>query len=158
MTTTMQKLEVKPTWTMSQVQHEVAMMKAQMCFTTSSVVEKFGKEAMTELNNKMTEMKIGYFTKLGVKTPMDLVKAMAEYEVNLLGSTIEVFGTDTEASLTFKTCAGWEATKKMMNPTPAQEQEMMARMTSYIETMGKHFGFTGTTKFEGEGLTITFKK
>ncbi len=158
MTATIQKIELKPTWTMSKVQGEVANMKAQMCFTAHSVIEKLSPEALTEYTNKMTEMKLGYFTKLNVKTPMDLVKAFGEYEVNLTGSNIEIYGTDTEAGLTFKTCASWQATKELMNPTVAKEKEMMENMNSFIGKLGKHFGFTGTTKFENEMLTVTFTK
>jgi hypothetical protein len=97
------------------------------------------------------------FHKLGVKTPVEILKAKAELEANIFGSKIEVWGDDKEAHLLYNSCGMWNAMKENGMPKE-QEEKMCASMEHCVSSFAQEFGCKSEVKFEGEKMTITLRK
>src|SRR5277367_2302666 len=111
-TTTLKKTPVEATWTIQQVQEGAAMVAANMCVSAKAVLSK-NEALLTEYETMVRTNKVNHYKALGVKTPMDLVKAMATFEANVFGSKIEIGGDDQTAVLNYESCAMWNAIEKL---------------------------------------------
>ncbi len=159
-TTTPTKKLVEATWTTKQIQEAAAAMAANMCFSAKSVLTKHGDQALlAEYENTVRQGKIKHYKTLGVKTPMDLVKAMAETETNVFGSQIEISGDDHAATLNYIQCAMWNQMEKLMGKmTPEQEEKAGASFQNCVMETGKAFGLKTDVKMGEKACTITFTK
>lgn len=157
--TTMTKTVVAPTWTTTQIQENVARVYATQFVTAMQVIGKFGGEAaLTEFETEMRKARIEHIKSLGVKTPIELAKAMAEFEANVFGSKIEIVGDDKHAELKYISCAMWEALKKVGKLDAKKEEEMGSKFESCMKNTAKEFGFNAEFKMEGETCTVSFNK
>ncbi len=156
MTTTLQKTEVKPTWKLEQIQELNARIMADTMMAAMAVLGKQGEEAMNEFQTITRSHQTEYYKGLGVKTPLELIKAKAELETNVFGSKVEIRGTDNEAVLEYVHCAVWKAMQKHI--TKDQEAKMGEGMQHCVANFAKEFGYVGEVKFEGEKATITIRK
>ena len=102
--------------------------------------------------------KTEYYRNLGVKTPLDLIKAIAESESNIFGSAIEIWGEDNKASLTYNACGMWNAMQKLQKLTPEMEEKMGNHFETCIHNLAKEFGFKAEVKFEEPCCTLTISK
>jgi hypothetical protein len=159
-TTTPTKKLVEPTWTIKQNQEAAAAIAANMCFSAKSVLEKHGDKALlAEYEKTVRAGKVQHYKTLGVKTPLELVKAMAETETNVFGSQIEISGDEKSASLNYVSCAMWNSMEKMMGKmSKEQEEKAGASMQNCVMETAKEFGFTGEVKLGEKTCTITFTK
>jgi len=153
-----QKTPVEAKWTLSKVQEETAQAMARNFLATMTVLGKYGKEAHEEFEKICVANKIDYFKTRNIKSPLDLVKAMAEYEANIFGSKIKISGDDKQAELTYDVCGCWNAMKTVGNLKPEQEEKMGDQFARTIEHLGRHFGFKSEVKFEEPCATVTFTK
>lgn len=160
MTATISKTVITPTWTIGQIQESIARVHGIQFFTTMQILGKLGGEqAIQEFQSEMRKVKVAHYKTLGVKTPIELAKAIAEFETNVFGSKIEIWGDDKQAFLQYDSCAIWNAMQKAGNLTPKQEEEMGAKFESCMKSLAQEFGFKGETKFEGEACcVISFSK
>lgn len=156
--TVLQKNQVKPTWKPEQMQQIFTQMTAGNFMSAMAVLCKHGEEATKEFQVLSRKPMIEYYKKLGVKTPIEIVKAKAELETNIFGSEIEFWGDEKEAHLTYNKCSMWEAMKKSGGMSCAQEEKMMQGFESCVKEFASEFGLTGEIKMEGEKPTITFRK
>ncbi|HEY9787565.1 MAG TPA: hypothetical protein V6D17_19410 [Candidatus Obscuribacterales bacterium] len=157
--TTAVKTTIKPTWNVQQVQEHATQMMATQWLTAYTVLSKHGEGAITEFENLLRKNQVEHYKKMGVKTPIDLVKAKAEFEANLFGSKIEIWGDEKEAFLTYSYCGMWEAMKKYGNMTKEQEEKMGGNFQNCVSKLAQEFGFNGEVKFESETCaTIRFFK
>ncbi|MBX9691895.1 MAG: hypothetical protein K2Z81_05885 [Cyanobacteria bacterium] len=157
MTTTLQKTEIKPTWKLEQVQELNARMVAENMLAAMAVLGKHGGEEATKEFQTITRgHQVEYYRGLGVKTPLDLIKAKAEFETNVFGSKVEIRGTENEATLDYLTCAVWKAMQKHLNKE--QEEKMGECFSACVSNFAQEFGFVGEVKFEGERASITIRK
>lgn len=156
MTTT--KTLVKQTWTTEQKQEMTATLFGTTNMTIMGILAKYGPEAVTEFQTAMNNFKAQYFTKLGITSPIALVKAMAEMETNLFGSKIEIWGDEKSASMNYLSCGMWEAMKKACPMTPEQEAKMGEGWERCLQGTAAKFGFTAKLEMTETVCTITFIK
>ncbi len=156
--TTLQKTQTKTTWKTEQIQELYSQMMANNFMAAMSVLCKHGEEAGKEFQTASRKPMVEYYKKLGVKTPIEIIKAKAELETNVFGSEIEFWGDEKEAHLTYNKCGMWEAMKKSGGMSCAQEDKMMEGFQTCVSEFAKEFGYTGEVKMEGEKATITIKK
>jgi len=159
-TTTPTKKLVEATWTTKQIQEAAAAMAANMCFSAKSVLMKHGDMALlNEYENTVRQGKIEHYKALGVKTPIELVKAMAETETNVFGSQIEIVGDDKTATLNYISCAMWNQMEKMMGKmTPEQQEKAGASFQNCVSETAKAFDLKADVKMGDKTCTITFTK
>lgn len=157
-TTAFKKTVVEPTWTLIKVQEEAARAAATAMVTTMTVLAKHGEKAVEEFRTEMHKHKLAHFKTLNVKTPYDLVKAIAEFETNVFGSKIEIWGDEKEAGMTYQNCAMWNAISKIAPLTPEQEEKMGKDFGTCMTTMADKLGFKTTIEMGKEVCTINFKK
>ena len=153
------KIIVEPKWPIAKVQEASAKAVAREFLAAFSVLCKHGKEAVEGFQQAMHAQKLEYYKSLGIKTPIELVKAMAEYESNVFGSKIEIWGDEKQASLSYTQCGMWNAMKELGKMTPEMEEKMGTWFQTCVTNLGKDFGFTGEVNFEGEtSALVTFTK
>lgn len=157
--TTIQREQIKPTWKPEQLQEMYSHMMANNFMAVMSVFGKFGEEALDEYKTVSRKPMVEYYKKLGVKTPIEVIKAKAELESNIFGSVTEIWGDDKEAHLTYIKCGMWDAMKKCGGTGCAEtEAKMMEGFQKCVSEFAKEFGLHGEVKLEGERATITFRK
>lgn len=152
------KTVVEPTWALKQVQGEVARLFATQFTTIMSVLPTYGEKAVEDFRTKSEEAKLAHLKTLNIKTPMDLVKHLAEFETNVFGSKIEIWGTETEASMNYLACAMWEATQKLGKMTKEQEEKMGKGWEACLTNTAKAFGYTVKLEMNEKTAIVTFKK
>ncbi|CAN5211895.1 hypothetical protein BH10CYA1_BH10CYA1_43630 [soil metagenome] len=159
-TTTPTKNLVEATWTVKQIQEAAAAMAANMCFSAKSVLMKHGDmNLLNEYETTVRHGKIEHYKALGVKTPIELVKAMAETETNVFGSQIEIMGDDKSATLNYVSCAMWNQMEKMMGKmTPEQQEKASASFQNCAMETAKAFDLKADVKMGEKACTITFTK
>tara|TARA_Y100001978_G_C23647677_1_gene411684 strand:+ start:549 stop:1022 length:474 start_codon:yes stop_codon:yes gene_type:complete len=155
-TNLLNKTEIKATWDLEKIQELNARGFANTMMAAMEVLGKHGEEAMKEFQAKTREPMVKMLKEMGVKTPIELVKAKAEYETNLFGSKIEIHGDEKEAHLTYLSCAMWNNMKTCL--TKEQQEGMGECWQACVSAFAKEFGFTGEVKMEGEIATIIFRK
>lgn len=153
-----QKMLVEPKWPVTKVQEESSKALARQFLAAFEVLSKFGPQAVEEFDKKLLNGKTEYYKNLGVQTPLDLIKAIAESESNIFGSSIEIWGDDTKASLTYKVCGMWNAMQKLQKMTPEMEEKMGNHFETCIHNLAKEFGFNAEVKFEEPCATLTISK
>jgi len=150
------KTPVEIKWPLAKVQEKTARVLADNMLAVQSVLAKYGPEALEQYDKQILANKVEYYRGIGVKTPIDLVRAMGEFEGNLFGSKIEIWGDDKQASLTYDSCAIFNAMKPKLSP------EMEEKIGGYFErcvgNLAREFGFQGEVKFEDPGATVTFTR
>lgn len=157
--TTIQKEQIKPTWTPEKLHEMYSHITANNMMAAMGVLGKYGEEAMNEYKVATRKPMIEYYNKLGVKTPIEILRAKAELESNIFGSIAEVWGDEKEAHLTYLKCGMWEAMKKCGGAGCAEtESKMKEGFENCVREFAKEFGLTGEVKLENEKATITIKK
>ena len=157
--TTATKTPIKPTWNVQKIQEEAVGSMTRHMMTSFKVIEKLGPEAQKQFGQAMIEMKVEHFKKLGVKTPIDLVKAFAEFETNVFGSKINVWGDEKQASMEYEHCACWESMKKACPMDAKKEEEMGNCWAEQNNALAKAFGFSkAEVKFDGPHAVVTYTK
>ena len=156
--TTLTKTTVKPTWSPSKIQEETARVVASNCMAAHQAAAKQGEQAVADYQATARQFKVAHLKSLGVNNALELATALAEMEVNLFGSQIDISGDEKEATLTYNKCAMWEAMKKLNPMTPEQEKEKAAGFESCMQSLAQDLGLNATVKFEGETCAISFAK
>ncbi len=157
MTQVLEKTEIKATWKPEQMQEMYSQMMANSFMSAMQVLCKHGEAATKEFQEISRKPMIAYYKKLGVSTPIEVIKAKAELEANIFGSKIEFWGDDKEAHLLYNSCGMWDAMKKCGMPKE-QEEKMCGSMEACVKSFAEEFGLKGEVKFEGEKATITLRK
>lgn len=156
MTTTVTKIDTK--WETKRTQEVTSEIISSMHVAAAQVLEKLGEKPYEEYMSILREHKLNLYKQMGVKTPMDLVRAIAEIDFNLYGSQIEITGDEKRANLTYKTCGVWESMQKMCKFTAEQEEKMGKYCTANWTAVAKEFGFTYEPKMEKDSYGLTFSK
>jgi hypothetical protein len=157
MSAVIQKTEVKPTWSAEKMHEMYSRMMAHNYMSAMQVICKHGEEATKEYQEVSRKPMVEYYKKLGVTTPIEIIKAKAELESNIFGSKIEFWGDEKEAHLLYNSCGMWNAMKECGMPK-AQEEKMCASMEQCVSAFAHEFGLKGEVKFDGEKATITLRK
>lgn len=156
---TIQKEQVKPTWTPERLHEMYSHMVANNFMVAMNVLSKHGEEAVHQFKTESRKPMMEYYKRMGVKTPIEILRAKAELETNIFGSVTEVWGNEQEAHLTYIKCGMWDAMKKCGGMGCADSQaKMMEGFETCVREFAHEFGFKGEVKVEGEKATITIKK
>lgn len=158
MTTAIKPTPVDAKWDSKKVRETIAEIFAIRHMVTVNVLSKYGESAIKEFDKQVNAKKAEWYKTLGVKTPIDLVKAMAEFEANIFGSKITIEGDDNKASLTYDACAIWNAMQKHGKFTPNQQKEQGEMFEQCIKGLASEFGFKADLKFDEPCATVTFTK
>lgn len=127
---------------------------------TFQILEKAGPEVLKEWYHAFTQMRIDYFKALNVKTPLELVKAQAEFDANVFGSDIKVWGDEKQAHLEYVSCGVFNAMQKAGMP-PAELEKMGKNCAETTQVFATAFGFNGEMKKPaqpGEPMILTFTR
>ncbi|HEY9682262.1 MAG TPA: hypothetical protein V6C86_11845 [Oculatellaceae cyanobacterium] len=157
-TATLSKQTVEAKWNTAKLQEEFGRVMAMNMMTTMGILSKHGEELTKEFQAAMMHNKVEHYKQLGVKTPMDLVKHMAEFEANMFGSKIEIWGDEKTAHMQYNACGMWNAIKKTGKMDAQQEEKMGAQFQTCTQNLAKEFGITAEIKFEGDSCLMTFTK
>jgi hypothetical protein len=155
-TNTLTKVDTK--WETKKVQEKTAHIMAVVNLAAFEVLSKVSPEAVTEFQTIVRKHKVEAYKAMGVKTPLELVKAMAETEHNLFGSVIEISGDDHKAVLKYDSCAMWTAMEKVGKFTPEQQEKMGKNFENCSSLLAKELGMTGTTVMDKDTCIVTFTK
>lgn len=158
MTTTVAKTPVEAKWNIQKVQEEAARVIASNCLAAQQVLSKYGEKALEEYKAASREFRVNHLKSLGVKTPIELARAMAEAEANIFGSKIDISGDEKSASLTYNQCAMWNAIKEIGKLTPEQEEKMGAGFQSCMQDLAKEMNLKADVKMGEDSCTVTFTK
>jgi hypothetical protein len=158
MTTTAVKTPVEAKWNTAKIQEEAARVMASNFLAIHQVLGKLGEQAVTEFETVARKYKVDHLKSLGVKTPIELVKALGEFDTNVYGSKVEVTGNETSASITYNACGMWNAVQKVGKLTPEQEERMGKGFESCMQNLAKEMGMKASLNFQGESCTTTFTK
>ena len=77
----------------------------------------------------------------GIKNPLDLVKHLAEYEVNMFGSEASISGDENCATLINEKSQVWLETIKQNNLSSEQIETMLDHYGAWMKHLGHRFGY-----------------
>jgi hypothetical protein len=141
MTTSIKEQSIKPSWPVEQIRQMNVKEQALHMVARVKMMEEKGE---TELPKSGCAVATGVAKQLkqkGVKTPLDLVRHMAEHDANLYGADVAISGDDTKASLILKTPTVWLAVKDMKELSPEEEKVAGKMWRDWLTQFGKEFGF-----------------
>ena len=156
--TTLTKQEIKPTWTAEKTHQAIARAWVNQYSAMMAVICKHAPQAIEEFESIMRANKVEYFKSLNVKTPSELVKAMAEFEANAFGSKVEIWGDDKSATMNYSFCGIYDAMQKYGKMSQEQMEKAGTQHAQCVEKLGKEFGFNTKVEMGKELCTVTFNK
>lgn len=154
MTTTITKVDTK--WDTKKLQEVNTRVFASMYISAFQALSKQGEKAFDEFESTMRSFKIEAYKHLGVKTPLDLVRAIAETEFNLFGSQIEIIGDEKKATLKYNTCGIWDAMQKLHKFSPEQEELMGKNCQASHSKLAEAFGMKFECDMSNDTYSMTF--
>jgi len=159
MTTSLQKQPIKQSWPIEKIQ-EAARHFAGFIISDKLLLLENSPQAADPLCEQSAERKAELFKSLGVKTPMDLVRHMAEFEVNLFGAQASISGDDNKAVLFNEKPAAWLEAKKIANMSPEQEKEMQKHHEQWLKNLAEKLGFSVEVDMAADrnSETLTFSR
>jgi hypothetical protein len=157
-TVAIKQTPIEAKWPIEKTRQAAALAFATNCMAARTVISKQGEKAEKEYQDIIHKYQLEHFKSIGVKTPLDLVRAKAEFETNVFGSKIEIEGDENNAQLIYKQCAIWEAMQKLGCVTPENQEKIGKNFESCLQDFAKEFGFNAEVKFDNNEATVTFKK
>jgi hypothetical protein len=157
-TTAIKTTPVETKWNLTQVQEGAARAQANLFLAAMTFIAKQGEEAHKEFASLVRAGKVEYYKSLGVNTPIQLAKAIAEFETNVFGSKVEVGGDDHQAQIVYNQCAMWNAIEKHGKLTPAQQEKFGTNFQSCMTELGREFGLKSEVCMGEPCCTVTFTK
>lgn len=158
MITSVQTQQIKPTWDLKRVQEAAVTHAAYTIISRLHCIEKHAGKETDERENASAHLKSELMKKRGVKTPMDLVKHIAEFEVNMFGADANIHGDDQNATLVTEKSPVWQEAKKLGNLTKEQETIMQTHYRQWMESLAQAFGFRAQVEVsqDSNSSKITF--
>jgi hypothetical protein len=159
--TTIQKTKVQPTWDVKKIQESAALIAASNVSTAIAEIAPHGSEAIKKYAEAWTTNgKLVGIKKAGIKNPLELVKYLAEFESNVFGSVVEIWGDETSASYTYISCGCLDACQAngIMKPENGEWIETFFKHSH--EFVAKQLGFKVDVKRESKASfpVINFTK
>jgi hypothetical protein len=158
MTTVVAGTKVEAKWDAQKRQEVTARIAAANCLAVQNLLQKVTPELKEQYENQAREYKVQAFKKIGVRTPLELVQAMAEVDANVYGSKVEISGDDTKAQIKFEQCAVGKAIQEVGNLNQEQMKKMFEGMDACAQKTAKEFGFKAETRVQNDTAEITFSK
>lgn len=152
------KEQIKATWTTEQLQQTVSKVLVSNYMINTKMFEKLTPELRNEWYDMIAEAKSNHYKSLNVKTPLELVKAMAEFETNVFASKIVISGDDTKAVMEYEECGCWNTMQKSSCFTPELGEKLGNCFKSMTEQLAKKFNFKYELEMNEKGAKLTFIK
>ena len=157
-TVAVKRTPVEAKWNTQQIQEEAARAFAVNNMAAMQIIGKQGEKAILEFQEILHKHQLEHLKTLGVKTPIELVKAKAEFETNVFGSKIEIEGDDNSAKLIYNHCAIWSAMEKYGKLDAAKQEKMCQTFSTCVQNFAKEFGMKGQVDMNGDICTVSFSK
>ena len=153
MTAVVQKTKVQPTWDIAKVREGAAAVAVNGMVSALTVLDKDG---LVKYEEQWTNNKVENIKKHNVKTPLDLVKAIAEFETNVFGSVIDYSGDENSATYSYESCGCYNVAMLDGKFTPELGEKLEKVFEQSTQRLAKSFGFKVTVKKEGsESFPVT---
>lgn len=152
------KEQIKATWTTKELQETVSKVLVNNYMINTKMFEKLTPELRNEWYDMIAESKANHYMSLNVKTPLELVKAMAEFESNVFGSKIIISGDDHKATMEYEECGCWNMMQKSTCFTPEMGEKLGNCFKTMTEHLSKKFSFQHELVMDEKGAKITFIK
>ena len=152
------KVQVEAKWDIKQIQQAAARSAAVHNVAIMSILAKQGEGAIKEFQDTVHKFQLEHFKSIGVKTPMDLAKAKAEFETNVFGSKIEIEGDENNAKIIYNQCAMWEAMEKLGAMNAEQQEKAGKNYSMCVQNFAKEWGFKGQVDMTETSCSVTFSK
>ncbi len=156
--TTATKTTVKANWPTAKTQAEAARAAASQCAAAHAVLSKISEEAVNEYKATARQFKVAHLKEQGVKTPLELVTAMAEFEANVFGSQIEISGDEKSATMNYLACGMWEAIQKVTKMTPEEQEKAGKGFQTCLQDLAHEFGLKADIQMAEKSCSVTFNK
>ncbi len=158
-TAIIQKTVVEPSWTRIKVQEEASSAVTGQMFATTRILASAAPELLSQIRQEWSKLRVEYFRAQGVRTPLDLVRAWAEYDANMFGSTLRYWGDEKQAHVEYNHCACWSVLEHLTS-AESEQASMSTGWAQITQMLATQFGFTGSEKIgtePGESCcTLTF--
>ena len=148
---------VEATWNLQRLQEELCKGAAHQYVHTISLLRKSAPDAIREFNAVFIANKT-YFKHIGVETPGQLVRALAEIETNAFGGKMLVSGDEERASIRYEYCAEWVAIEELSNITWDERVSLAEHFVHAMQELAEYFGFAAEVSFDGGVPTVTFSR
>jgi hypothetical protein len=156
--TTLTKNAITPTWTASKIQEVTAKVFASNSMAAHQATAKAGEQVLADYKATARQFKVAQLKELSVSNALELATALAEMEVNLFGSKIDISGDEKAATMIYNQCAMWEAMKEVGQITPEQEKQMSGGMQTCMQDLAHDLGLNAKVTFEGKSRAVSFTK
>ena len=158
MSTSMQTEKIKQSWDLQKIQEEATKMVSHKIASTIHILKKHPGKEIKEMEKVSAHITADMLKNCGVKTPMDLVKYLAEYEVNMFGAEASISGDDQCAVLINEKPTVWLETLKANDFSEEQIETMQEHFISFMKHLGHGLGFKAHIEIaeDGNSSKITF--
>jgi hypothetical protein len=160
MSSSIQKQKIKPTWDVKKMQEAATNMVSHKIASRLQCIENHPGKEIEEMEKHCAQMKAEVIKQYGVRTPMDLVKHLAEFEVNMFGAEASIEGNDQQATLINEKPTVWLDAKKQTHLSKDQEMKMQKHYRQWMDDLAQQFGFKAQVEIahDGNSSKITFSK
>ena len=149
--TTIQKIKIQPTWDIKQIREKAALVAVSNMSTALVEIAKYGPEALKQYQEAWTtNCKIANIRKHNIQTPIDLVKYLAEFDSNVFGSEMEIWGDEKSASYTYISCGCFNACQATGIMKPENGELLENFFQGSTEFLAKELGFKVEVKRAGK--------
>jgi tRNA nucleotidyltransferase/poly(A) polymerase len=118
--------------------------------------KKEHRKEIEALDKLSAERKAEMMKGCGVKTPLELVRHIAEYETNMHGATVSIEGDDSVATLFNEKPTVWLEAKKLVKMNKEQEEKMHHHYKTWMHDLANAFGFKVKVELCPDSSKITF--
>lgn len=151
------KKPVAPNWQTSKVQTEVLKSVATIYASLEKTLSKTSPEIVAEVN-KIVLINKGYYENQPIKTPIDLVNAIAEYTANVLGIKVAIAGEPNKASVVFEGGTLANQLAAINSVPPNQVPALVEYFKNGLADLGAQFGFKSEITTAQPDFIVTFIK
>jgi len=152
--------QIRPTWDVKKLQEAATKMVAHKIASRLHFIDSRPGNEIEEMERSSAQLKARMLKECGVKTPLDLVKHMAEFEVNVFNAEASVSGDENTAVLNNEKPTVWLEAKKMVQMSKEQETKMHHHYKQWNEDLAEAFGFKAQVEISPDGnkSKITFSR
>jgi len=148
---------VKPTWDLDHIRKEVGTIIAEYKMSYLTALKDY-PEQLLKVQECFMNDHVRIMKNRGVKTPIDMVRYLAELTVNLAGGEIRINGDESSASIAYDSLPMWEEMKDKLDMSPAGKQQLADLSNAAIQPFAAQFGLKCSleAKFDKPLMVLTF--
>jgi hypothetical protein len=151
------KKPVSANWQTSKVQAEVLKSIATLYASLETILPPANPELIAEVK-KIVLINKGYYAGLPIKTPIELISAIAEYATNVLGIKVAIVDDINKASIVFEGGTLVNKLAGINNLAPGEVKPLVDYFKSGLVELGTQFGFKTDITAAEPDFIVTFIK